>query len=88
MTHWLAKAYAEAPLLHPVVVPMPCRFGCEDSIGLFYTPEGCACHPENHIMALCGQHAVGLETNHIQMIARWLHAGSKPYPGSPERAAG
>lgn len=71
MTHWFDKMYKEAPLLKPVVAPVMCQFGCEDSIGLFYTPDGCACWPTSRAMALCGQHAVGLEADTIIMLAKW-----------------
>ena len=68
---WLDAEYKDAPPLRPVVVPTPCRFGCPDSMGLFFTPEGCACWPDNHIMALCPEHAGKLEADSIRMIARW-----------------
>lgn len=71
MAHWLNDAYRDAPLLVPAIVPMPCRFGCEDSIGLFFMDEGCACYPD-HIQALCAQHATTAEPlGSFIMIARW-----------------
>lgn len=75
--HWLEQAYRDAPKLKPVVAPMPCRFGCVDSIGLFYLDHGCACYTDR-VQALCAQHAVTAEnTNTAEgpgcmiMIARW-----------------
>lgn len=66
---WLAQALKESPAIP--VRPIPCRFGCEASVGIFYVPEGCACYPDNHVMALCPQHAIGLEADGLSMISKW-----------------
>ena len=68
----MAKALEEAPMIP--IQPIPCRFGCRDSVGIFYVPLGCACFPDNHVMALCIQHAIGLEAGSIHVISRWRHA--------------
>lgn len=72
MKNWLTKIMPRVPQAKPVVRPIPCQFECEDdTIGIFYTPEGCACFPKARMMALCAHHAVHLETDSVHMMVRW-----------------
>jgi hypothetical protein len=38
-----------------LVKELRCRFGCDNPIGIFYLPEGCACW-DDPVQALCLQH--------------------------------
>lgn len=40
---------------------LKCRFGCDDPIGVFHVPAGCACW-RDPIQALCAQHFYKIET--------------------------
>lgn len=72
MPHWLIKALDESPAIPIPPYPVPCQFGCEGSVAIFSTPLGCACWPKSKVMALCLQHAIGLEADSIHVIAKWL----------------
>lgn len=71
MKHWLIETLEAAPTIPIPPFPVPCQFGCPASVAIFSTPKGCACWPKSKVMALCPQHAIGLETDAIQVIARW-----------------
>ncbi len=67
---WLIQALNEAPAI-PANPDVECRFGCGPSIGIFHAPNGCHCFPDNQLMALCAQHAIGLEASDLAVIAKW-----------------
>lgn len=35
---------------------MKCHFGCDDAVGWFWLPSGCACFPDDQLQPLCEQH--------------------------------
>lgn len=75
VTHWFQTMYDETQAITPIVRPIPCRFGCEDSLGLFYFPAGCVCYGDP-IQALCLDHAIKCEPlEGVFMLAKWAPCG-------------
>lgn len=43
------------------MLPLKCRFGCDEVVGIFYMPAGCVCY-HDPVQALCGQHAISAQS--------------------------
>jgi hypothetical protein len=51
---------------------IPCAFGCETAVGVFYAPDGCICM-DAKVQALCAQHALKAEQNGVELyIVCWI----------------